>query len=206
MGPVGLRERVLGGEEALGGRAVALALGVLLEGVGHGDRPVTQVLAVHGLNGGVRGVKAGEIDEGVALGVPCIRVPHDLRRLQDDAEGTERVIEELLVDLRVQVADEDVGAHVQVLVVRRGLVDPDGLAVELDHVHDLYGVVGVFLAEELHKAVAFERGGRGFRLRFDIYTFFLYTFLFLPTLMLSRDSVFWHVCVDHRSGLQEELP
>lgn len=26
------------------------------------------------------------------------------------------------------------------------------------------------------------------------------------TLMLARHPVFWHVCVDHRAGLQEELP
>lgn len=156
-----------------------LPLGVLLEGVGHGDGPVTQVLTVHRLDGCVRRVEAGEVDEGVTLGVPRVGVSHDLGGLQDDAERAERVVQELLVDLGVQVPDEDVRSHVQVLVVSRGFVHADGFTVQLYHVHDLYSVISIFFTEELHKTV---------------------------TLMLSRHSVFGHVCVHHRSSLKEEFP
>lgn len=156
-----------------------LALGVLLEGVGHRDGPVAEVLAVHGLDGSVGGVKAGKVDEGVALGVPRVGVAHDLWRLEDHAKGAERVVEELLVDFGVEVADEDVCAHVQILVVRRCLVHPNWLPIKLDHVHDFYGIVCILFTEELHKAVS---------------------------LMLACDSVLWHVCVDHRASLQEEFP
>jgi hypothetical protein len=38
----------------------------------------------------------------------------------------------------------------------RSFVDPDGLSVELDHVHDLDGVVGVVLAQELYEPVALD--------------------------------------------------
>lgn len=154
MRPVCLGQRVLRRQESLGGRAVPLAFGVLLEGVGHRDGPVAEVLAVHGLNGGVRRVKTGEIDERVALGVSRVRVSHDLWRLEDDAKGTEGVVEELLVDLGVQVADEDVCAHVEVLVVRRRFVHSNWLAVKLDHIHDFYGIICILFTEELHKAVS----------------------------------------------------
>lgn len=179
MGPVCLREGVLGSQQPLCSRAVPLAFGILLEGVRDGDGPVAQVLSIHGLNGGVGGIEAGEVDEGVALGVARVGVPHDLRGLQDDSKGAEGVVQQLLVDLRVQVADEDVGAHVQVLVVGRGLVHADRLPVQLDHVHDFNGVVCIFLAEEFHEPI---------------------------TLMLTRDSIFGHVGIDHRSRLQKELP
>ena len=59
------------------------------------------------------------------LRVSGLRIPLYLRRGEDDAEGGEGVVEELLVDLGVEVADEDVRAHVQVLLVRRGLVHPE---------------------------------------------------------------------------------
>lgn len=133
-------------QEALGGRTVALALRILLEGVRDGDGPVAQVLAIHGLNGGVRCFEAGKVDEGIALGVSRVRVTHDLWCLQNDTECGEGVVEQLLVHLWVQVANEDVGANIQVLLVSRRLVDADGLAVQLDHVHDLDGVVGVLLS------------------------------------------------------------
>lgn len=179
MRPVCLGERVLCGEESLRGRAVSLSFRILFEGVRHRDGPVAEVLAVHGLDGGVGCVEAGEIDEGVTLGVAGVWVSHDLRRLEDHAEGTERVVEQFLVDLRVEVTDEDVRSHVQVFVVCRGLINSNWFAIELYHIHDFDGIVSILFAEELHKAVA---------------------------LMLASDPVFRHVCVDHRTSLQEKLP
>ena len=43
--------------------SVPLALSVFLEGVGDGDRAVTQILAVHGLYSRVRRLKARKVDE-----------------------------------------------------------------------------------------------------------------------------------------------
>lgn len=34
------------------------------------------------------------------------------------------------------------------------LVDSDGLAIQLDHVHYLNGIVCIFFSHELHKAIA----------------------------------------------------
>ena len=124
MRPVRLGQRILGGQQSLRRRAVTFALAVLLEGVRDGDGPVAEVLAVHSLDGRIRGLKAGIVDEGKALGVAGVRIALDLGRGEDDPKGGEGVVEQLLVHLGVQVADEDVGAHVQVLLVGRGLVHP----------------------------------------------------------------------------------
>lgn len=122
MGPVCLRERILGGEEPFGRGSVTLPLGVLLESVGDGDGPVAQVLSVHGLDGRVGCVEAGEIDEGESLRVARRGIPHNLKQktkaagraldwlshvkfylgsLKDHTEGGEGVVEELLVHLWV---------------------------------------------------------------------------------------------------------
>ena len=39
-------------------------------------------------------------------------------------------------------------------LLRLYLVDSDGFAVEFDHVHDLDGIVCIFLSHELHKPIA----------------------------------------------------
>lgn len=96
---------------------MSLSFGILLEGVGHRDRPVTEVLAVHGFNGGVGRIKAGKVDESVTLGVAGVWVAHDLWRLEDHAKGTECVVEQFLIDLWVQITDEDVRTHIQVFIV-----------------------------------------------------------------------------------------
>ena len=132
-------------------------------------------------------------------------VSHYLGDLQDDAKSAERVVKKLLVDFRVQITDEKIGADVEVLLMRRRLekrdkqphqvvvpiqtkstrvffrylVDADRLAVEFDHVHDLDGVLGVLLVHELDEAVA---------------------------LMVLRDAVFGHMNVDDGACLDEELP
>lgn len=58
-------------------------------------------------------------------------------------------------------------------------IDSYRFAVEFDHVHDLYGVLGILLVHELNETVA---------------------------LMILRDSILWHVHVDHRASLNEKLP
>lgn len=151
-----------------------LAFGVLLEGVGNGDGSIAEILAIHGLDGRIRGIKAGKVNEGVALGVARVWVAHDLGRLKDDPEGAEGVVQQLLVDFWIQVTDEDVGAHIQVLVVCRGFVDTYRFSIKLYHVHDLYGIICILFTQELNKAIS---------------------------LVLSCDSVFGHVRVHDGSSL-----
>lgn len=158
---------------------MTLSFGIFLEGIRHCDGPVAEVLAIHGLNGGIGCIEAGKIDESITLRVAGVWVSHDLWRLEDHTKGTERVVEQFLINLWVQVTDEDVSTDIQVFVVCRSFINPDRFAIELYHIHDFDGIVGILFTEELHKAIA---------------------------LMLACDSVFGHVCVDHRTSLQEKLP
>jgi len=88
-------------------------------------------------------------DEAVALALARRRITRDLRRRDERAELREGVPELALVDIPVKTADEEVGTDVELPLVRRGHVDADRLAEELDLIHDLDGVVGVLGRVEL---------------------------------------------------------
>lgn len=152
---------------------------VLLEGEGYCDGAVAQVLPVHGLNGRVGCLEARKIDESVALGIARLHVSHDLWCLENYPKGTECVVEKLLIYLWVQVPDEDVGSDIEVLLMGRGLVDSDWLAIQLDHVEYLDGIISILLPHELHKAI--------------------------PLVRLCH-PVLRHVGVYYRTRLQKELP
>lgn len=123
------------GENALGLGAVSLTrVSVLLEGVLHGDGGVADVLAVHCCDGGVGMLERGVFDEAVTFGLVCERVTHDVRGVDDVAEGGEGVVEELFVDFVDEVADEEVCADVLGATVQCGVRDADGFGVEFDHV------------------------------------------------------------------------
>lgn len=144
---------VLCGQQSFSGGSVTFSLGILLECIGHGDGSVAQVLSIHGIHCSIGCFEAGKVDKGESLGVARLRVSHDLWSLQDDTECGEGVVEEFLIHLSVQIADKDVCAHVQVLLVGRGFVDTDWFAVQLYHVHDLYRVVCILLGQELDESV-----------------------------------------------------
>lgn len=101
MRPVCMGRWILGGQQALRSRTVTLALVILLEGIGHGNGTVAQVLAVHGVHGRIAGLEAGKVDERKALRLARLWVSHDLRRLQYNAEGGERIVQQLLVHFHV---------------------------------------------------------------------------------------------------------
>lgn len=158
---------------------MSLSFGVLLEGVRYGDGSVAEVLTIHSLNGSIGCIKAGKINESIAFGVASVWVSHDFWCLEDDAKGTECVVEQFLVYFRVEITDENVGTHIKVFVVCRCFIYSNWFAIEFYHIHNFDGIVGILFTEELYEAV---------------------------TLMLSSHPVFGHVCVDHRTCLQKELP
>ncbi|CAH0367010.1 unnamed protein product, partial [Pelagomonas calceolata] len=149
--------RVVRREQPLRLRAVALGLRVALEGVADLDLLVAEELAVHALDREVRGLEAVVAHEAVALRAARVGVAHDLGRLGDRAKGREGVVEQLLVHVAVEAADEEVRADLDGAPVLRRLVHAQRLAEELDHVHDLERVVRVLLAPELDEAVALVR-------------------------------------------------
>jgi hypothetical protein len=170
--------------------SVTLALAVLLESVLHCDLPVVQELAVHVRDRIVRGVEGRVRDEAVAFAEVRL-VAGDLGRRHQRAEAREGLEQHFLFHHGVQVADEQLCSHAcaasqaaralgsSAASVGAGLVDSDRLAPEADLVHDLDGIVGVFLGSELDEAVA---------------------------LVGLRDTVFGEVDVDDGSGLEHQLP
>lgn len=139
-------------ELAFGLVAVALALAVLLVGVLDRDGLVDEILVVHVSDGVVRRLEGRVADEAVALGHALV-VACDLGRRHELAEAAERVVQDLLVHGRVEVAHEELGPHVrEPLLVRRRLVDPQRLAEQTDAVHAPGRVVGIRLRVELDEA------------------------------------------------------
>lgn len=99
--------------------------------------------------------------------------------MENHSESTEDIIEELLVNFRIKIPNKHISAHIEILSIGSSLVDTYGLAIELNHIHDLDGVVSILFAHELHKAVA---------------------------LVQLRYAVLGHVHIHHRSCLEEQLP
>ncbi len=54
--------------------------------------------------------------------ISSIRISHNLRRLQNDSKGGKCIVQKLLVDFWVKISDKQVGADIQVLLVRRSFV------------------------------------------------------------------------------------
>lgn len=154
---------------------MSFALRILLEGVRNRDWSVAEILAIHGVHCCVGGLETGKVHKGEPLRVARLRVTHNLRSLQDNTEGRERIVQKFLIDLRVQVTDENVRSHVQVLLVSRCLVHTNRFAVQFYHVHDFDGIIGILFTQELHESIS---------------------------LVHLCDSVFGHVDVDWKARLE----
>lgn len=134
--------------------SVARTLAVLLVCILHGDLLALHVLAVHVGDGSIRGVEVGVGNEAVALGQSEI-VARNLGGADELPETQECVVQRALVDLVVQVADEQLCAHLDALcLVCRGLVHADRIVVQTRAVEDGDDVFGVAFGRELDEAEA----------------------------------------------------
>lgn len=158
---------------------MTFALGILLKRVRHRNGPIAQILAIHRIHRSIRCLETCKIDKRKSFRVTRLRVSHNLRGLQNHPKRRKRIIQQLLVHLGIQVPDEDVRSHVQILLMRRGLVHTDRLTVQLDHVHNLDRIVGILLAQELHEPVA---------------------------LVHLRYAILGHMDIYNRASLDEHLP
>lgn len=176
-------------ERALRSVTVTLALAVLLESVLDRDLLVHEELAVHVLDRIVGGFERGVGDESIALADVGV-VARDLGRSDQRAEAREGLEEHLLLHHGVQVSNEQLSSNScataqsrsfsssSTLVCAR-LVDANRLAPEANLIHDLDGVVGIFLGRKLDEAIA---------------------------LVSLGDAVFREVNVDDGSGLYHQFP
>lgn len=105
-------------------------------------------------HGSITAIKVGKADEPKPLARTAL-LPRDLGQTQQRAKAAKGVVEDLLVDHGVEVADEELGADlVGLLLVSAGLVDAQRLAVQLNAVHDVGRVLGVGGRAELDEAEA----------------------------------------------------
>lgn len=117
MGSVCLRQRVLCSQQSLSCRAVSLPLGVLLECIGDGNCSVTQILAIHSLNSSVRSLKAGIVDKSKPFRISSFRISLNLGCGQNNTKSRESVIQQFLINFRVQISNENISSNIQVLLV-----------------------------------------------------------------------------------------
>lgn len=123
---------------------MTFSFGVFLEGIRDCDGSVTKILAVHCFNGSIRSIKTGKVDEGITLGVACVWVSHDFWSLKDHSKGTECVIEQFLINLRIQISNEDVCSNIQVFIVGRCFIHSYRFSIQFYHVHNFYSIVCIF--------------------------------------------------------------
>ena len=166
-------------EDALSNSSMALSLRILLVGIRDVDLAVRKKLPVHRLDRSVGRLEAIVADEPEAAAVARLWIAHDLWRLAHHAKCAERIVENLLVNLFIEVADEQVGSYILALPILRRLVHSNRLSEQLHHVHDLDRIVRVLLRAKLHEAKA---------------------------LRLVRNPVAGHMDMDHGASLQHQLP
>lgn len=131
-----------------------VSLAVLLESVLHRYLLAEDVLSVQVGNRSITALEVAVTDKAESLARAAI-FPGDLGDAQQRSKATKGIVQDLLVDHGVQVSDEQLGANLGgPLLVGAGLVDAEGLAVELDAVHDVGRVLGVGGGAELDEAEA----------------------------------------------------
>lgn len=69
------------------------------------------------------------------------------------SKSTESLVESALVHCCIEIADEQVGANVDLFLVAACLVDSDGFTEEFDSVHDLASILCVLFRLELCKTI-----------------------------------------------------
>lgn len=154
MRTIAVTEGVLGCKKSFSCRSVPLALGIFLERVRHRDWSITQILPVHCIQCCIRSVEASKVDKSEALAVSGLWISHNFRSLQNDTECAEGVVQQFFVDFWIEITDENVCPDIKILLMGRSFVDSNGFSVQLNHVHNLDGIVGIFFPEKLHETVA----------------------------------------------------
>lgn len=131
-----------------------VSLAVLFESVLHRNLLAEHVLSVQVDNRSITALEVAVTDKAESLARTAI-FPGHLGDAQQRSKAAKSIVQDLLVDLGVQISDEELGANLGgPLLVGAGLVDAEGLAVELDAVHDVGSVLGVGGGAELDEAKA----------------------------------------------------
>lgn len=131
-----------------------VSLAVLLESVLHRNFLAEDILPVQVGNRSITALEVAVTDKTKPLARATIFSGH-LGDAQKRSKAAKRIVQDLLVDHGIQISDEQLGAHLGgPLLVGAGLVHAEGLAVELDAVHDVGSVLGIGGGAELDEAEA----------------------------------------------------
>jgi len=147
------------GELLLGGTILELTIGLAFE-LADVDNLLLEHFAVDLLDGSLSSLLGLVVDETVALGAAFI-VVGDLAR-EDVAEGTESIVEHLVIDALVEVLDEDVAlARLANGRITVGPHDADWTALDHGVVHGVEGTLSVHHHVEVDVGVAEGAPGDG---------------------------------------------
>lgn len=170
----------LGSKEPLSCCAVSLAvLAILLHCIIDSNVFVEQELAVECLDRSVCRLEAVKRNESISFWLSTCWIPGHLGQTNDTTKCRECLVEQALIYRRVETADKQVGANIDLLAIIGGLVDANWLPIELETVHDFTGIVSILFRLKLGEGV---------------------------TLMRLRDAILGKMEVDERTSLDHELP
>ena len=131
-----------------GGAAASCALSLLVGPV-DADRARAKPLAIHSGDGLFSIGLVAEGKETVATRLAGVHVPHDAR-IREGAERTERLGEDVVVDLGAEVADEDVVVVARVLLILLALVGPVDADFGVENLAPVEGLEGSLGCAHIH--------------------------------------------------------
>jgi hypothetical protein len=131
---------------------VPLTLAILLESVLYRNLLGEDILAMNVGHSSVTALKVAETDESKTL-ARTIVISRNLGHAQKRAKAAEGIVKDLLVHRGIEITDEELGTDIcGLLLVCGGLVDAQGLSVELDTVDHVGSILGVGRCTELDEA------------------------------------------------------
>ena len=129
-----------------------ISFGLFLHGVVNFDLSTWKILPIHLSNSNIRAVEVVIADKAMAFAVSWFWIPRYFGT-NNHTKIAESLVQQFLVHIRVQIANEDVSPNILGSFVLWSFVDFERFSVQLNHMHDLDGIVCIFLTFELNKTV-----------------------------------------------------
>uniref|UniRef100_A0A7C8ZGQ8 Uncharacterized protein n=1 Tax=Opuntia streptacantha TaxID=393608 RepID=A0A7C8ZGQ8_OPUST len=158
---------------------MSLPFGIFLVCIRNGNLTITEVLAIHCLNGRIRCLKGIVANKSKATRISCLRISHNLGVCNYDSKRTESIIKEFFIHIRVQITNEKICSNIQTLLVLGSLIYTYRFPINLDHVKNFNSIVGIFFTPEFHKSIA---------------------------LMKICHSIFGHIHINNGASLNKQFP
>lgn len=130
-----------------------ISFGFFLHGVVNFDLSTWKILPIHLSNCNIWAVEVVIADKAVAFAVSCFWIPRYFGT-DNHTKIAESLVQQFLVHFWVQIADKDVSPNILGSFVLWSFIDFQRLSVQLDHMHNLDGIVCIFLTFELNETVA----------------------------------------------------